>query len=926
MTSSPEPLLPDSASYDYDVFISYSTQNKVWVRGELLTRLKSVGLKCCIDYRDFRLGAPAIAELKRAATTSRKTLLVLTPDYLQSKWTEFERYLLQTHDPLNKELRLIPLLKELCDLPEDIAYLTYLNFAEADDEGFAWMQLLTALGKPPDATPPLEEIPQNWLLAHPYGMPPHFTGRVAERQMLSRWLMQLQHPLLVLRALGGFGKSALTWQWLLQDVEPRQWRQVVWWSFYEEQAGFDNFLRKTWAYLMGREPGEIPLRQQLEQLLEVLKRQPVLLVLDGFERELRAYSSLGAAYQGDGDAPIGHQNDRAGRQNDRDCVNPYAERFLRNLCSLPQMRGKVLMTARLRPSAVEVRGGTLLQGCEEEELTQMQPDDAIVFFRVQGVRGNRAEIAQACEAYGYHPLSLRLLAGLVVNDWVSPGDIRVAQGLDVSGDLVQRQHHVLEQSYQSLAEGQRQLLSRIACFRSPVVFGVIEATAIGAAAAIRQLQADLRDLMNRGLLQHDRSTQRFDLHPIVRRYAYDRMGNPERTSTHEQLRDYFAAVPAPNQVKTIADLAPVIELYHHMVRSGQYDEARQLFYDRLRKPLYYQLGAYLLQIELLRALFSQGEDHPPQLQDKRNQAWTLNELAKSYSLNGQPAQAVPLFEQAAAMAEKQEDKGNLAIGLGNLAYQQLSIGSLQAAETNLRRQIALCQETENEFVEAVGYAELGRLLVFRGLWADAETEFTEALRLFERTHVVQYSGVAWAYRALSALLQVRAGEEQAVAALVAAGRSLELADETAHTQYPYARDYVRSHWLLGAAHRVNHHLDESDHHLNEALTRCRAINSVEPEADILLDLARLRLDQNQPEEALRLATEAQEIAQRSGYVLQEADVQLFFAERALEQGNVPEALSHARESRRLATCDGREFVYKVTYDAAGELLRRITGQ
>ena len=94
----------------------------------------------------------------------------------------------------------------------------------------------------------------------------------------------------------------------------------------------------------------------------------------------------------------------------------------------------------------------------------------------------------------------------------------------------------------------------------------------------------------------------------------------------------------------------------------------------------------------------------------------------------------------------------------------------------------------------------------------------------------------------------------------------------------------------------------------------------------MLDLARLRLDQSQPEEALRLATEAQEIAQRSGYVLKEADTQLFLAEQALEQGNVPEALGYARESRRLATCDGGEFVYRVTYDAAGELLRRIMGQ
>ncbi|MBI4783823.1 MAG: toll/interleukin-1 receptor domain-containing protein [Oscillatoriophycideae cyanobacterium NC_groundwater_1537_Pr4_S-0.65um_50_18] len=152
MSHSPEQLPSDSNSYEYDVFISYSTQDQ-WVRRELLRRLEDAGLKCCIDYRDFRIGAPAISELKRAATTSRKTLMVLTPNYLKSKWTEFERYLLWTPDPLNKELRLIPLLKEPCELPPDIGYLTYLNFVDPDDPIFAWTQLLTALGKPPVTTP-----------------------------------------------------------------------------------------------------------------------------------------------------------------------------------------------------------------------------------------------------------------------------------------------------------------------------------------------------------------------------------------------------------------------------------------------------------------------------------------------------------------------------------------------------------------------------------------------------------------------------------------------------------------------------------------------------------------------------------------------------------------------------------------------------
>ncbi len=55
-------------------------------------------------------------------------------------------------------------------------------------------------------------------------------------------------------------------------------------------------------------------------------------------------------------------------------------------------------------------------------------------------------------------------------------------------------------------------------------------------------------------------------------------------------------------------------------------------------------------------------------------------------MSGQPRRAVPLFEMQNAICEKMGDKKNLAIGLGNVAIQQLVIGALSAAERNLRRQ------------------------------------------------------------------------------------------------------------------------------------------------------------------------------------------------------------------------------------------------
>ena len=131
-------------------------------------------------------------------------------------------------------------------------WLTHIDFTDDTDPELAWRQLLTALGKPPEPEPPKEPHRGKWFLAHPYPMPPNFTGRLAERAMLNGWLeADAEHPLLVVRALGGFGKSALAWHWLMNDVSPSKWPRVVWWSFYEVDAGFDYFLADMLQYLGG---------------------------------------------------------------------------------------------------------------------------------------------------------------------------------------------------------------------------------------------------------------------------------------------------------------------------------------------------------------------------------------------------------------------------------------------------------------------------------------------------------------------------------------------------------------------------------------------------------------------------------------------------------------------------------------------------
>jgi tetratricopeptide (TPR) repeat protein len=920
--------------FKYDVFISYSHKDEEWVVNTLLPSLEDADLKVCIDFRDFVPGKPSRHNMRDACKESAYTVLVMTPAWMASEWTSFEGLLAFLHDPAGKHQRTVPILFEKCEIPEDIQIFTYVDFIRKDREGIAWKQLFTALGKPNAAIPgtPIKEpepkAPEGWFLAHPYGMPPNFTGRRAERNMLTGWLnADKDHPLLIIRALGGFGKSALTWYWLTHDVDSKHWQKVVFWSFYEGDANFENFLKETLKYLGILNAEQLNSRQQTELLLNLLQRPGLLLILDGFERVLRAYGSMGAAYQGD---EVQKDKDDS-RDNSRDCLNILADIFLRSIGSFGYfIRSKVLMTTRLTPSAAEKRG-QFLQGVREEELKAMSKEDAVAFFRAQGIRGNHAEIESVCEPYGYHPLSLRILAGFIANDRRSPGDIAVAKSLEITKDIIQNKHHILEVGFNSLSSSQKKLLGRIACFRAAMTYDALK-TLHGDGKGSAAFDESLKILESRGLLHWDRKTNKYDLHPIVRRFAYDRLTTADRTGAHERLVNYFDAVPKLEKVQNMEDLLPVIELYHHMVRAGKFDEARNLYKALLAKPIYYQFGAYQTEIELLSALFLDGEDKPPRLKDDGAQSWTLNELANSYSLSGQPRRAVPLWGIANDIYEsKMKNKHYLAIGLSAVAtVALLPIGALRDAERNYRKATSLLQEIENEELGGLQHYELGRVLLYIGKWNEADIELKVGLQIEEKISHIQSQSVIWSYRALCFLMrareEIKTNSKNLESAIEAARRALKLADETASDSrfvYPVV-DYIRAYWLLGAAQRGKGELNPAEEKLSEAISICRQINMVMYEADILLDIARLRYAQGDFKDAQEKASEALMITERCGYVLQGADVYLFLAQYALEQEqDKAKAKACAETALKLATCDGPPYYYKVAYQEAERFLENI---
>ena len=447
----------------------------------------------------------------------------------------------------------------------------------------------------------------------------------------------------------------------------------------------------------------------------------------------------------------------------------------------------MLLTSRLFPNEL-----INLAGCRHERLDNLSLDDVISFFEATGVKGTRAEIGQAVASYGGHPLSVSLLARAIMHDRRMRGDINAAGRHTVLDKLRGKEsHHILEVAYSSVKTDRRNLLSRIAAFRGPMDYEALRV--FNPFITEAKFEAALGDLEARGLLLHDPNLERYDLHPIVRQYAYARLEN--KAGAHRRLREYFQARPVPERVESLADLAPTIELYWHTVGAGRFDAARKLYRDRLSDPLYFRFGAYEREIELLGALFPEGEGQPPRLTSESDQGWTLSALANPYKLSGQPRRAESVLAAALSLAEKLGEKRNLAIGLINLADDQLKLGRMEAAQGGLRRSIEL-SGIADEFREAVGRQALGRLLAFEGRFSEAEPELKASTRHWQKIDDQPWLCMAEADRALLGLLR---GDPKA--ALEAAREFRRLAEVKSHE-----RNIIRTEWLLGWAYAA---LDET---------------------------------------------------------------------------------------------------------------------
>nr|UFQ90036.1 toll-like receptor 2 [Haliotis discus hannai] len=96
----------------YDAFISYSNPDGDWVYDELMGYLEGeAGLRLCEHSRDFESGKLIVDNVFEALDSSRKTVLVISNEYMKSDWCQFELQM-ALNSFLKQEIKLVVILLE----------------------------------------------------------------------------------------------------------------------------------------------------------------------------------------------------------------------------------------------------------------------------------------------------------------------------------------------------------------------------------------------------------------------------------------------------------------------------------------------------------------------------------------------------------------------------------------------------------------------------------------------------------------------------------------------------------------------------------------------------------------------------------------------------------------------------------------------
>ena len=320
-----------------------------------------------------------------------------------------------------------------------------------------------------------------------------FYGRTEELAALGQWLLQERCRLVALVGMGGIGKTALSIK-LAEQVQDK-FEYVIWRSL-RDAPPVKALLANLIQFLSDEQETEANLPESLgdtiSRLIDYLRKQRCLLVLDNGESLLRSGSRAGQYRQGyEG---YGELIRRVGEANHRSCLVLTTREKPKEVASL---EGEALPVRSLR-----------LSGLKEVEGQEI--------FKVKGLSGSESEFRTLVERYAGNALALKVVATTIQD--VFDGNISefLQQETAVFGDI----RELLEQQFERLTDLEKEVMYWLAINREPVSLSELREDIVSPVPQQKLLEA-LESLLRRSLAE--KSAALFTLQPVVMEYVTNRL-------------------------------------------------------------------------------------------------------------------------------------------------------------------------------------------------------------------------------------------------------------------------------------------------------------------------------------------------------------------------------------------------------------------
>jgi transcriptional regulator with XRE-family HTH domain len=378
---------------------------------------------------------------------------------------------------------------------------------------------------------------------------PSFYDREQELAVLMRWIVEEGCRMVSVLGMGGIGKSALVVRAMQRLVD--HFDVLVFRSLRDAPAC--STLLEDCLSVLSPEPLPQSLERRLSLLLEELRSQRVLLVLDNLEVLLEEGDVLGRLRPGF--EAYGHLLRQVTQTGHQSCL---------------------LLTSREKPAALRALESSR-SPVRSLPLSGLGAGACAQLLAEHEVTGSTEERAHLGEVYAGNPLALNIVAETIVDLFGGQIDPFLAGGTVIFGSITE----LLEEQWARLSPLEQTVLCWLAILREPVTLEDLLAVLVSPLSRVQVLEA-VDGLRRRYLIERGQRAGSFTLQSVVLEYVTTRLvttasqeiqqGRLERLLQHglsqAQAKEYV------RQTQERLLLAPLLAGLQSVEHSGAEVEAR----------------------------------------------------------------------------------------------------------------------------------------------------------------------------------------------------------------------------------------------------------------------------------------------------------------------------------------------------------------